>query len=190
MNTKKLALFAGAAVVIAGGLVYTLGIYPPGSGRDGQGAIGQRQVYRAEQPKDATVTPGTAPVAMQVNAEQMKKGEIFQLKNAQIVQTGANQFALQTKNGELLLLNSQLFTEVHSDLASHLAAGQIMQVSPGQLMVSLSTGVYNVQLTNNAFLKLADGAYAELRDGALIQQLNGNLVQLSPAQINANFNRQ
>ena len=70
MNIRRLALFAGAAVVIAGGLVYTLGIYPPASGRAGQGAIGERQVYRAQQPKDATVTPGTAPVAMQAATPQ------------------------------------------------------------------------------------------------------------------------
>ena len=67
MNTKKLALFAGAVVVVAGGLIYALGIYPPASLRGGEGAIGKRDVYRAEQPADATVTPSAAPVATQVN---------------------------------------------------------------------------------------------------------------------------
>ena len=64
MNAKKLALFGGSGVIVAGCLLYAFGIYPPSSGRAGQGAIGQRQVYRAEQPKDASVNPDAAPVAM------------------------------------------------------------------------------------------------------------------------------
>src|SRR5258707_10616344 len=71
---KKLLIFAGGAIVIAGALVYVLGIYPPVSGRDGQGAIGQRQVYRDGQPRDAAVTPGAAPVAAKTRtAAEIKK---------------------------------------------------------------------------------------------------------------------
>jgi hypothetical protein len=72
MNVKKLALFGASAVIVAGGLLYALGGYPPASGRAGQGAIGKRQVYRAEQPADASVTPGAAPVAIEATAEQLK----------------------------------------------------------------------------------------------------------------------
>ena len=54
MNVKKLALFAGAGVLVAGGLVYSLGIYPPASLLGGEGAIGKRDVYRADQPQDAS----------------------------------------------------------------------------------------------------------------------------------------
>ena len=79
MNTKKLALCAGAVVVVAGGLIYSLGIYPPASMRGGEGAIGKRDVYRAEQPADASVNPGAAPVAMQATAEQaIEKAALLQ----------------------------------------------------------------------------------------------------------------
>jgi len=60
---KKLVLFSAGAVVIACGLIYVLGVYPPASTRDAQGAIGQREVYRDPQAHDAAVTPGSAPVA-------------------------------------------------------------------------------------------------------------------------------
>ena len=70
MNTKKAVLFTGTAAVVAAGLVYTLGIYPPAASRDAQGAIGQRQVYRADQSKDASVTPGEAPVAAKAEVQQ------------------------------------------------------------------------------------------------------------------------
>ena len=72
MNTKKLALFAGTVIVVAGGLIYTLGIYPPASMRGGEGAIGKRDVYRAEQPADASVNPGAAPVATQTNPQPIQ----------------------------------------------------------------------------------------------------------------------
>jgi hypothetical protein len=62
MNRKKLMLFGGAAIVLAGALVFELRIFPPGLGRLGQGAIGQRDVYRAPQAADGSVTPGAAPV--------------------------------------------------------------------------------------------------------------------------------
>ena len=81
MNTKKLALFAGAVIVVAGGLIYTLGIYPPASMRGGEGAIGKRDVYRAEQPADASVNPGAAPVAMQATVDQMKNHKLPELQN-------------------------------------------------------------------------------------------------------------
>src|ERR1700735_674813 len=97
MNAKKLALFAGAAVVVAGGLVYWLGIFPPVAGRNGQGAIGQRQVYRADQPADASVNPGAAPVAVSATAEQMNG---HKLQNAQINQMNDGQL-VQLMNGQL-----------------------------------------------------------------------------------------
>ena len=99
MNAKKLALFGGAAVVLAGGLIYSLGIYPPGSGRDGQGAIGERKVYRAEQPADASVTPGAAPVAMAATAESMKNHQVPELQNGQIFQMSNGQM-VQMMNGK------------------------------------------------------------------------------------------
>ena len=77
----KLSLFGGAAVVVAGALIYCLGIYPPASKRDTQGAIGQRDVYRDPQAHDAAVTPGSAPVAgSTLIADAVKYGDA--LKNS------------------------------------------------------------------------------------------------------------
>jgi hypothetical protein len=42
MNTKKIVLFAGAAIVVAGGLVLAIRMNNSTSTRDGQGAIGAR----------------------------------------------------------------------------------------------------------------------------------------------------
>src|SRR5215472_11180488 len=69
----KLTLFSAGALVIAGALVYSLGIYPPASKRDTVGAIGQRDVYRDPQTHDAAVTPGSAPVvASTLSADALK----------------------------------------------------------------------------------------------------------------------
>ena len=69
----KLALFGAGAVVVAGALIYCLGIYPPASKRDTQGAIGQRDVYRDAQAHDASVTPGSAPVAASTQSPAAQK---------------------------------------------------------------------------------------------------------------------
>ena len=128
MNAKRLALFGGTAVVLAGALIYSLGIYPPASGRDGQGAIGERKVYRAEQPSDASVTPGAAPVAMTATAEAMKNHQIPELQNGQIFQLSNGQM-FQLKNGQLFQLNNgQLF---------QLNNGQLYQLNSGQLQAML-----------------------------------------------------
>lgn len=82
MNTKKLALFGASAVVLGAGLVYALGIFPPAAGRDGQGAIGQRTVYHAAQPADASVNPNNAPVA--ATPEQLKDGQVVTPQNGQL----------------------------------------------------------------------------------------------------------
>ena len=74
-NAKKIVLFTGAAVMVAGSLVYILGVYPPAGSRDARGAIGQREVYRADQAKDAAVTPGEAPVVARTNAQQGRPGD-------------------------------------------------------------------------------------------------------------------
>lgn len=64
---NKILVFAGAAVVVAGGLYFT-GVYPAKTGPDAQGAIGQRDIYRASQAKDVSVAPGLAPVANAADA--------------------------------------------------------------------------------------------------------------------------
>jgi hypothetical protein len=194
MNTKRLAIFGGAALVVAGALVYSLGIYPPASGRNGQGAIGERQVYRAEQPKDASVTPGTAPVALQASAEQMKKGQIFELKNGQIVQLSNGGFALQFRNGDLLPLNNAQFSHLNSALltnalTSELRPNQMMQVSANQFVFQLKGDRFVAQLKDGMYLALANGNFVQLQNGAF-SQMNGQLMQLTQSQLQANFARQ
>lgn len=197
MNIKKLALFGGATVVIAGALVYTLGIYPPASGRAGQGAIGERQVYRAEQPKDASVTPDTAPVAMQATAEQMKKGQIFELKNGQIVQLSNGAFALQLKNGDLRLLNNAQFAHLNNAQYAHLnnalSAGlqpnQIMQVSADQFVFQFKGDRFIAQMKDGMYLQLNSGLFVQLQNG-VFSQVNGKLMELNHDQMQANLARQ
>lgn len=191
MNTKRLALFGGAAVVIAGGLIYSLGIYPPTSARDGQGAIGERQVYRADQPKDATVTPGAAPVAEQANANLMTKGQIFQLQNGQIMQMSNGAFALQLKSGELLPLNNAQFTQLTSAqlaalssnaLSANLQRNQIMQLSADKFLFQLNGNRFVAQLRDGMFLQLNSGQFVQLRNGAFAE-MNGQLMQMSSNQL-------
>lgn len=194
MNTKRLAIFGGAALVVAGALVYSLGIYPPASGRNGQGAIGERQVYRAEQPKDASVTPGTAPVALQASAEQMKKGQIFELKNGQIVQLSNGGFALQFRNGSLLPLNNAQFSHLNNALltnalSSELRPNQMMQVSADQFVFQLKGDRFVAQLKDGMYLALANGNFVRLQNGAF-SQMNGQLMQLTQSQLQSNFARQ
>jgi hypothetical protein len=194
MNTKRLTIFGGAALVVAGALVYSLGIYPPGSGRNGQGAIGERQVYRAEQPKDASVTPGTAPVALQASADQIRKGQIFQLKDGQFIRLSNGGFALQFRNGDLLPLNNAQFSHLNgalltNALTSELRPNQIMQVSADQFVFELKGDRFVAQLKDGMYLALANGNFVRLQNGAF-SQINGQLMQLTQSQLQANFARQ
>src|SRR5437660_11505859 len=103
---KKILVFAGGAIIIAGALVYVLKIYPPISGRDGQGAIGQRQVYRDGQARDAAVTPGAAPVAAKTRtAAEIKKIHEISAKLASGFASGT---AAEIKPKLIALLNSAL----------------------------------------------------------------------------------
>ena len=132
MNAKKLALFGGSAVVLAGGLIYSLGIYPPGSGRDGQGAIGERKVYRADQPADASVTPGAAPVAMAATAEAMKNQQIPELQNGQIFQMSNGQI-VQMMNGKFMQLRDGMTFQLMNGGMLQLQSGKLYQMRDGQM---------------------------------------------------------
>jgi len=48
MTTTKISLFAGAAVLIAGGLFFAMRTNPPTSTNDGHGTIGAPESYNAE----------------------------------------------------------------------------------------------------------------------------------------------
>src|SRR6516164_5273495 len=124
MNAKRLVLFGSVAVIVAGGLIYSLGIYPPASSRDGQGAIGERQVYRAEQPADASVTPGAAPVAMKASAEATKNGHTIQVKGGQVFQLTSGEFA-RLQGGQVVQLNNGQVLQVQN--------GAMYQVQDGQM---------------------------------------------------------
>jgi hypothetical protein len=196
MNAKKLALFGGSAVIVAGGLLYALGVYPPASGRAGQGAIGQRQVYRAEQPADASVTPGAAPVAMEATAEQLKNqptlqnGQIFQLNTGQLYQLNNGQL-LQMKNGQMLALRNGQMLQLQNGQFYLMRNGQMLALRNGQ-MYQLSTGqmlqMRNGQmlaLRNGQMLALRNGQMLALRNGQLLAMKNGQMLALNTGQIQA-----
>ena len=135
MRIKKVVLFAGVVVVVAAGLIYSLGIYPPASMRGGEGAIGKRDVYRAEQPTDASVTPGAAPVAMQATAEQAKNGQISQMKDGQLVQMNGQMY--QLRGDQLVQLTDGMRFQMDGQMVQ-LMNGQVRQMN-GQ-MANLMTG--------------------------------------------------
>lgn len=142
MNTKKLVLFGASGLVLAGALVYALGIYPPSSSRDGQGAIGKRDVYRAPQPADANVNPDAAPVATQANSKDVKTPELQngQMKDGQI-NNGAHADQMMS-NG--VHMNQMMSNGVHTD--------QMMSngVHMNQLNSNnLNNGVHMNQLNEN-----------------------------------------
>jgi hypothetical protein len=139
MNAKKVALFGTSGVVLAGALVYALGIYPPASSRDGQGAIGKRDVYRAEQPADANVNPDAAPVATDANAKDVKNapelqdGQVVALQSGQMLALQNGQM-LAVKNGQIVgLQNGQMF-RLQNGQMFRLQNGQILRLQNGQLL--------------------------------------------------------
>jgi len=198
MNRNKLLLFVGSAVVVAGGLIYVLGIYPPAAGRDGQGAIGERKVYRAEQPADAAVNPGAAPVAMQATVEmmknhqipelqngmvfQLKSGEMYQLNNGQLMAL-QNGFVFNLKNGQMLQLQNGQLYELHSgqllaiknEMRYQMQSGQMLQIQNGQLLA----------LKSGQMFQLSNGQLFQLNNGQLFQLNNNMLYQLNSGQIQA-----
>jgi hypothetical protein len=140
MNTKKLAIFGTSAVVLAGILVYALGIYPPASGRDGRGAIGQRDVYRADQPADASVNPNDAPVA---NADELKSGEIVTLQNGQM---------FQLNNGLKYQLQDSKMVPLKDGFTYRLADGQMVQFRNGALYAQMN-GQFSHELNADRFVQ-------------------------------------
>jgi hypothetical protein len=158
MNTKKLALFGASAVVLAGVLVYALGIYPPASGRDGRGAIGQRDVYRAEQPTDASVNPNDAPVATAdqlKNAVTLQNGQMFALSNGMMYQVQNGNFvALQ--NGQMYRMNDGQMVKMQDGFLYHMNHGELMrQLNTGDLVHQLNVGQV-VALQNGMMFKMMD----------------------------------
>jgi hypothetical protein len=160
MNTKKLAIFGASAVVLAGVLVYALGIYPPASGRDGRGAIGQRNVYRADQPADASVDPNNAPVATAdelKNAVTLQNGEMFALNNGAMYQVQSGQFVAlrdgvryQLRDGQMAEFRNGMFFRMENgqfvrqlntgDFVHHLNVGQVVALQNGMMFRMMNNG--------------------------------------------------
>ena len=162
MNTKRLAIFGSSAVVLAGILVYALGIYPPASGRDGRGAIGQRNVYRADQPADASVNPGDAPVA---TANQLKSGDVVTLQNGQMFQL-SNGITYQVLNGKIAPLQDGAIYR--------LADGQMVQMKSGNLYAQMD-GKFTERLKSDNFV-----AHLKLDQ---LAALNGFVFKLNQSQL-------
>jgi hypothetical protein len=196
MNIRKLALFAGGAVILAGGLVYSLGIYPPASWRNAHGAIGQRDVYHADQPADAAVTPDAAPVAMQAEASLLKNGQIVQLQNGQLLQLRNGDFMLRMANGNLLQLShaqfnrlsTAQFARMNDGLAAHMQDNQILKVSPDQFVLRLNGNYFATHMAEGKFLQLNSGMYVALTSNGFAQR-NGQLLQLTPNQLESGMTR-
>jgi hypothetical protein len=168
MNTKKLVLFGTSAVVLAGILVYALGIYPPASGRDGRGAIGQRNVYRAEQATDATVNPNDAPVA---TADELKSGQVVNLENGQMFQMN-NGLRYQLQNGQMVALQNGMTYRMNDGQMVQMRNGELYsQMSNGQFMHHLNSGQFMHQLNNGQMVAL-NGMMFKLNNGQMLALRN------------------
>jgi hypothetical protein len=169
MNAKRIALFGTSAVVLGGALVYALGIYPAASSRDGQGAIGKRDVYRAVQPADANVNPDAAPVAAEANAKEVKDapelqdGQMDAMRNGQM---------LALKSGQMLALRN----------------GQMLAVKSGQ-MVAMRNGEM-FAMRNGQMMALKNGQMLEMQNGMRFQMRNGQLLALRNEMHSNNFSRE
>lgn len=169
MNTKKLAIFGASAVVLAGVLVYALGIYPPASGRDGRGAIGQRNVYRAEQPADASVDPNDAPVA---TADQLKNA--ITLQNGQMVQL-SNGMMYQVQNGQMVALQNGMTYQLNGGQMVALQNGQLYAMNNGQIMHQLNSGQFVHQLNSGQVVALQNGMMFKMMNNGQMLALQNNI---------------
>lgn len=173
MNTKKLVIFGSSAVVLAGVLVYALGIYPPASGRDGRGAIGQRNVYRAEQPADASVNPNDAPVA---TADQLQNGKVISLQNGQFFKLSDGQMFL-VQSGSIVALQSGITYQLNSGEKIKFDNGIVYQLIGNQLQQT-NLAVNQMTVQNGQMISLGNGMVYQLNGNQLQQMnLNGNNLQ-------------
>ena len=197
---KKFVLFAAGAVVVAGGLVYVLGVYPPASTRDAQGVIGQRQVYRDPQAKDAAVTPGSAPVVVSTLtpaqtkrieeiASQIGAGFVANLKEgltpniqAQLATLLANSDVSPNIRQAIALNVSQDFTTdfmaaIRQQLVTAIQADLVQAVTTGELKHDVSAEVQQ-QYVSQIASSVASNFYSNFRmdiSQSLYQALSSNL---------------
>ena len=179
MNAKKLALFGASAVVLGGVLVYALGIFPPASGRDGQGTIGQRNVYRAAQPADATVDPNNAPVA--ANASLVKDQDTTELQNGQMYQMNGQMYQMQ--NGQMVALQNGQMYQMNNGVKVQMQNGELhVQMNNGQFVHQMNNGQFVHQL-NNGQMVAFNGVHFQLNNGQMLALQNGLKVQMQSGQM-------
>lgn len=167
MNTKKVALIGASTVVLAGALVYALGIYPPASGRDGRGAIGQRNVYRADQPADASVNPNDAPVA---TADQLKNQQVVTLQNGQLFQMINGQM-YQVQNSQMVAVQDGLVYRMNNGIMVRMQNGALYRMEGGQFVQRLNSDQFVVH-------QMANGQVVALQNGVRFQVSNGQMLAL------------
>ena len=179
MNAKKMAIFGASVVVLGGGLVYALGIFPPASSRDGRGTIGQRDVYRAEQPADANVNPGDAPVA--ATAEQLKNEQVVTLQNGQMFQL-SNGMMYQIQNGQMVALQNGMTFQLSNGQMAKLENGIVYQLNSGQMQrLNMNSGQM-LAVKNGQILALQNGVRFQMNNGQM-QRLSMNSNQMSNGQL-------
>jgi hypothetical protein len=170
--SKKIGLFAGVAIVVAAALVYVLGIYPPVSGRDGQGVIGQRQVYREAQASDVAVTPGAAPVvAKTLTAAETKRIQEISSKLAAgfASDVAADLSPRLTEQLVLKMANLQMTPEVREKIASDLAtsfssdlASAVTQQLADALATNFSQSAISAEMNNKLSTAMATGITSQV----------------------------
>jgi hypothetical protein len=202
---KKFVLFSAAAVVIAGGLIYILGVYPPASTKDTQGAIGQREVYRDARAHDAAVTPGSAPVAASTLTPAQTKR--IQEISSQI----ATAFVLAFKDGfnntiqpqlTALLANSNVTPGAQAVLASDLTQDvsasfvvaiqqQLVSAIQAELIQAVTAGGLNWNVTpdkqQQIITQIANSAATSFNGnvtGEISQAIYDQFVSIYAGQIN------
>ena len=183
MNIRKLALFAGGAVIVAGGVIYSLGIYPPASWRNAHGAIGQRDVYHADQPADASVDPGAAPVAVSADADQMKSqklenAQVNQLNDGQLVQA-MNGRMYRVSDGQMVqLMNGQVF-QMNGQMVRFMN-GQILQMN-GEMIHLMHDQMF--QMKNDQLVQMMNGQFYRMQDGQMVRLMNGQFFHMNGEMI-------
>jgi hypothetical protein len=184
MNTKKLAIFGASALVLAGVLVYALGIYPPASGRDGRGAIGQRDVYHAEQPADASVNPNDAPIA---TADQLKNGDVVTLQNGEMFQF-SNGFRYQVQSGQLRPVQDGITYQLATGQMVQFRNNMLYQMNNGAIVRQLSTGEFVRNMSLNQMFALQNGVMFKMLSNGQIQRLGMNASQMNADHMQMNMN--
>ena len=157
---NKIAMFSAIAVVVAGALVYVLGIYPPVSGRDGQGAIGQRQVYRDGQAADAAVTPGSAPVA----ASTLTAAETKRI----------NDISSKLAAGFVAQMSSDLKPRLAEQLASEMTSMQMTEAMRQKMATELAAS-FSTELASAITRQLTSQLAADFSQSSMSAELNSQL---------------